>query len=287
MREPVGVVGLGVVGGTAATALEQAGVPVHVYDPYLDVGGPQELGACGVVFLCVPTPGRAHMGFDLSEVWRAAHDIGPHVSPDAVVAVKSTVPPGTNDRLAAAFPKIEFASVPEFLVAARPLETFTQPDRVVLGVRSHDAAERLTAIANEYAPGAPVIILRPIEAELAKLCANALLGAKVALANELSDVCAGHAVSWGRVQAAVGLDRRIGPDHLTVSERRGFGGACLPKDLDGLIAAARGAGRTPELLTAIAEYNRSIRVEGARDASPNGKARRAEDEAGRQARAAL
>ena len=63
------------------------------------------------------------------------------------------------------------------------------------------------------------------------------------------------------MQAAVGLDRRIGPEHLTVSEERGFGGACLPKDLDGLIAAARSVGYEPTVLAEIAGFNRRIRGE--------------------------
>jgi UDPglucose 6-dehydrogenase len=55
------------------------------------------------------------------------------------------------------------------------------------------------------------------------------------------------------------MDRRIGPDHLVVTPERGFGGGCLPKDLDGLIAAASAAGYDPSLLRSIVELNRSIR----------------------------
>ena len=57
----------------------------------------------------------------------------------------------------------------------------------------------------------------------------------------------------------MGLDRRIGPDHLTVTPERGFGGSCLPKDLDGLIQAARASGYAPTILERIAEFNRWIR----------------------------
>ena len=109
------------------------------------------------------------------------------------------------------------------------------------------------------APGAPVLILSPIEAELAKLSANAMLAAKVSMANELALVCDRYDVSWSNIQAAVGLDRRIGVDHLTVTPDRGFGGGCLPKDLDGLIAAAHQAGHQPLLLPSLSEFNRKIR----------------------------
>ena len=246
---PVGIVGLGMVGGTTSRVLRDAGVPVHDYDRYLDIGRPEDLRACGVVFLCVPTPSLLDHGYDLTEVRTAASDIEDVLEPGSIVAIKSTVPPGTNDRLAGAFPKLEFASVPEFLVASRPVETITHPDRVIIGARSGRTAAVLTELMGRIAPEAPVIQLEP------------MLSAKVAVANELSDICARYDVSWPRVKAVIGLDRRIGPDHLSVTEERGFGGTCLPKDLDGLIRVAEAAGSSSSLLGEIADFNRRIRGE--------------------------
>lgn len=257
--DTVGVVGLGMVGGTIARAFSEARVTVHGYDRYLNIGSPQQLDICRVVFLCVPTPGLPDRGYDLTEIWSAAQEIEPHLQPGSVVVVKSTVSPGTNDRLAAAFPRVEFASLPEFLVEARPIETFTNPDRIIIGARSGDVATQLRELLGKVAPEAPVLIVRPIEAELTKLCSNALLAAKVSMANQLSEVCDRFEVSWPRIKSVVGLDRRIGTEHLTVTEERGFGGSCLPKDLDGLIAAARSVGCAPQLLEAIADYNCRIR----------------------------
>lgn len=269
--EPVGVVGLGMVGGTVAQVFRQSGVTVRAYDCYLEIGIPRELRDCAVVFMCVPTPSTPSRGYDLSEIWSAAEELDSVLAPGTIVAVKSTVPPGTNDRLAEAIPRLEFASLPEFLVAARPIETFTHPDRVIVGARSHSTAALLGELMGRAAPEAPVVHLTPIEAELVKLCANAVLSAKVAMANELSDICTRYEVSWPRVKSVVGLDRRIGPDHLTVTEERGFGGTCLPKDLDGLIAIAEAVGSPPTLLREISDFNRRIRGEAISGATSNGK----------------
>ena len=262
----IGVIGLGMVGGAVAKACSKAGLRVLGYDRYLGIGDPERLAGCRVVFLCVPTPASPDGGFDLDEVWAAVGEIEPVLGEGSIVAVKSTVPPGTVDRLADAFPRIEFADLPEFLVASNPDETFVNPDRVVVGAGSTTAATILVELMSMVAPEAPAIVVRPIEAELAKLCANALLAAKVAMANELSDVCAQYDVQWPRVKAVVGLDRRIGPDHLSVTRERGFGGACLPKDLDGLIAAAASSGRSPSLLRFVADFNRDIRMQAERAA---------------------
>jgi UDPglucose 6-dehydrogenase len=263
MIERIGVVGLGMVGGAVSRAFQKAGTPVDGYDRYLGVGAPERLAGCRVVFLCVPTPNRPNGSFDLSEVWSAVREIEPVLPEGCVVAVKSTVAPGTIDRLASSFPRIEFAAVPEFLVATDPDETFATPDRLVIGTRSPEVATLLVELMAKVAPEAPALVVQPIEAELSKLCSNTLLAAKVAMANELSDVCDAYGVPWSRVKGVVGLDRRIGPDHLSVTRERGFGGACLPKDLDGLIAAASSAGHSPPLLDALASFNRRIRADSA------------------------
>lgn len=261
MTGAVGVVGLGVVGGTIAAAFREAGIAVRPYDRYLGTGRPEDLEPCSVVFLCLPTPSGTGGDSDLSALLNAVAEIEPHLADGAVLAVKSTVPPGTTDRLADAHPRLEFVSVPEFLVQARPMETFRRPDRIVIGARSGEAAATVADLLSRVCAAAPVLVVSPVEAELIKLCSNAMLAAKVAVANELAEVCRHFGVAWPRIQSGVGMDRRIGPDHITVTPERGFGGACLPKDLEALIAAARAAGYPAPLLRTLAEFNRSIRRE--------------------------
>jgi UDPglucose 6-dehydrogenase len=268
----VGIVGLGTVGSALRTAFDACGIEIRGYDRYLEIGSPQEMATASVVFVCVATPGMVGGGYDLSQVWSALEEIEPHMQAGSVIAVKSTVSPGTNDQLASAFPRVELASIPEFLVEARPIQTLTRPDRVVIGARSPAAAAVLGETMAILAPGAPQLVVRPIEAELIKLSSNAMLAAKVALANELAEVCRAFGVEWTRVQAGVGMDRRIGPEHLTVTPERGFAGSCLPKDFDALIAAASGAGHRPRVLEAIAEFNTSIRMANGYEPAAVGRA---------------
>lgn len=255
----VGIVGLGAVGGTVASTFTEVGVATRRYDRYLGVGSAVELGPCQVTFLCVPTPSGEDGGLDLTEVWSALHDVGAHLSQGAIVAIKSTVPPGTCDALADAFPRLLFASVPEFLVATEPVETFSRPDRIVIGTESSDVAQLLGDLLSRVAPAAPIVVVSPAEAELVKLSSNAMLAAKVTMANELAEVSRRFGIAWPRVQAIVGLDRRIGPSHLSVTRERGFGGECLPKDLAGLINASQEAGYDPPVLNQIVAFNSDIR----------------------------
>jgi UDPglucose 6-dehydrogenase len=111
-------------------------------------------------------------------------------------------------------------------------------------------------------PGVPILSMTTTEAELSKLCSNAMLAAKVSMANQLALICERFGVAWAVVQPAVGLDHRIGNTHLNVTPERGFGGGCLPKDVDGLIAASAAAGHAPALLSAVVEFNRRVRPSG-------------------------
>jgi len=91
-------------------------------------------------------------------------------------------------------------------------------------------------------------------------CRRGAIDAPISIRALKRHVCESFGVEWSNIQAAVGLDRRIGADHLTVTPERGFSGGCLPKDLDGLIAAARSRGdRHAILLRAIASFNRLVR----------------------------
>ena len=263
--DTIGVVGLGIVGGTVAGAFAKAGFEVRGYDRYLDIGSIEDLHDCDVVFVCVPTPSAPDGSHDLSAVMSVFTDVAPRLVPGSIIAIKSTVPPGTCSMLQATYPDVRVASIPEFLVASKTTETFMRPDRIVVGAPDAESSRRLTGLMGRVIQGAPFVLVDPTEAELIKLCSNAMLAAKVTLANELAQICGAFDVDWSVVQAGVGLDRRIGPDHLSVSAERGFGGECLPKDLAGLIAASSEAGYDAPILRALATYNQQIRRAGASD----------------------
>lgn len=91
MMEPVGVIGLGVVGGTVASAFRDVGITIRGYDRYLGIGSMEDMRECRVVFMCVPTPNKEDGSYDLSEVWAAATYMEPHLEDGTIVAIKSTV----------------------------------------------------------------------------------------------------------------------------------------------------------------------------------------------------
>ncbi|MDP3064324.1 MAG: UDP-glucose/GDP-mannose dehydrogenase family protein [Chloroflexota bacterium] len=224
------------------------------------------LDTASVVFIAVNTPSRNSGAVDLRQVVAASRAVGRglrDVSSYPVVAVCSTVPPGTTEnrvrplleRESGKRAGVDFglAMVPEFTAEGTALVNFTKPDRVIIGALDGHSMELLEAL---YAPlGAPIIKTTPRTAEMAKYAANCLLSTRISYANEIGGLCKRLGVDVYTVMDAVGLDRRLGRSFLNAG--LGFGGPCLPKDLKALIHFAGEIAAPAPLLKAVQEVNRA------------------------------
>ncbi len=212
-----------------------------------------------VSFITVGTPMSGNGAADLSGVLRAAETAAQAVSGYHVLAVKSTVPVGTNDRmqeLAArhARHQIDLCSVPEFLKEGSAIEDFMRPDRVIIG----SSSERATAILRElHAPftrtGNPILVMDPRSAEVTKYACNAMLALRISFINEIANLCEALGADIDQVRRGLGSDRRIGPQFLFPGV--GYGGSCFPKDVQALIHAAGQNGIDFGLLKAAEDVN--------------------------------
>lgn len=235
-------------------------------------GSLAEAVSADVVLLCVQTPPLEGGDVELRFLEDAAERLASVLAEDArrrrVVAIRSTVPPGTNERSVApllAREEIAVVSNPEFLREGSALDDFLHADRVVVGVRESWAAETMTEL---YAPLATdLIVTSPATAELAKYTSNAFLATLVSFSNEIGRLC--EATPGVDVEDVLGIlhrDRRLqagaaGPPATAaiVSYLKagcGFGGSCLPKDLSALISYAHRIGEPAELLRAVDAVNR-------------------------------
>ena len=209
--------------------------------------------AADAVFLAVGTPSRRGDGFaDLSYVYDAANEIAPEIEGFTVIAIKSTVPVGTNDEVDAIVRKLrpdaDFSVVsnPEFLREGAAIEDFKHPDRVIVGTDD----ERARRIMRElYRPlfinETPMLFTGRRSAELIKYASNAFLATKITFVNEMADLCEKCGADVQEVARGMGLDRRIAAKFLHAGP--GFGGSCFPKD----IAALAAIGERYEVATKI------------------------------------
>jgi UDPglucose 6-dehydrogenase len=212
-----------------------------------------------VIFIAVPTPMGESGAADLAYVYSAADDIGSHMDRYKVVVNKSTVPVGTADEVRAIIRKktkheFDVVSNPEFLKQGKAIADFMQPDRVVIG---SDSKRALDIMREVYEPFLrtfhPLIAIDVRSAEMAKYAANSFLATKISFINEISNLCERAGADISAVREAIGADKRIGYEFLFPGI--GYGGSCLPKDVQALLYTADGLGSDMRLLRAVNQVN--------------------------------
>lgn len=211
-----------------------------------------------VVFVAVGTPPKETGEADLSAVFEVAKKIAPYLTGYTVVATKSTVPVGTNQKIKeiinqykAQKADFDIASVPEFLREGQAISDTQSPDRVVIGTDSKKAEGLLVEL---HEPIDGKYILTNIEtAEMIKYAANAFLATKISFANSIASLSELTGADGLKVLEAVGLDKRIGSSFL--SPGAGFGGSCLPKDIKALLNIAKTKGYDFGLLKEVNKVN--------------------------------
>ena len=264
--------------------LNQGGLPI--YEPHLqeivsrnvaeqrlsftaDLGEAVRHG--DVVFICVGTPPLENGDADLSSIDSAARLIAVESRSSKLVVEKSTVPMQTGQKLMRALAiysrnsncSFSVASNPEFLREGTAVLDFLHPDRIVIGVNDETSEAQLREIYrpileqsvtpcpihNHGCPAreAPALLVTSINsAELIKHACNCFLAVKISYANLIADICERMGADVEEVVHAMGMDPRIGPSFLRPG--LGFGGFCLPKDIQAFIRLGEKAGVDTALL---------------------------------------
>jgi UDPglucose 6-dehydrogenase len=217
------------------------------------------------VFIAVGTPTRRGDGHaDLSFVMAAAEEIGRALTGYAVVVTKSTVPVGTNRKVAEAIRRanpqagFDVASNPEFLREGAAIDDFRHPDRVVVGVESERARK---VMAELYRPLSlrefPVVYTGLESAEMIKYAANAFLATKITFINEIAALCEKVGADVKAVAKGIGMDGRIGDKFLHAGP--GYGGSCFPKDTKALARIGQEHAAPIQIVETVIKVNDEVK----------------------------
>ncbi len=259
-KTKISIAGVGMVGGALYDYLKKKNdLEIFLYDKGKDLGSPEEINKGDVVFICVPTPYKEELGgFDLSYVEETCKNL----EGEKIVIIKSTVLPGTTEKLQKQFTKHKFLFNPEFLVEAKAEETMEKPDRQIVGYtkESKTFADKIMNLL----PDAPYKKTMPAtEAEMVKYFGNTFLSVKVIFGNQMYDICQKMDIDYNMVREAASKDPRIGPSHLDIfhSGYKGYGGKCLPKDTRALIQLSERLNVSIDLLKKVEEINNKLMEE--------------------------
>ncbi|MYF97602.1 UDP-glucose/GDP-mannose dehydrogenase family protein [Candidatus Poribacteria bacterium] len=221
-----------------------------------------------LIMIAVGTPSQKNGEADTRHVEEAAREIAKVCHPDKhyTLVIKSTVPIGTNRRVAQVVDivfeerniqgNISVASNPEFLQEGLALQGAFYPDRIVVGANNDDAFEALRRLYQPILeqtfdsptwlprPAAyhlpPMMATDPNSAEMIKYAANTFLALKISYINEIAGLCEDVGADITEIERGIGLDSRIGRRFLRAGI--GWGGSCYPKDTAALLGVASQAG---------------------------------------------
>lgn len=232
----------------------------------------QGISRSDITLICVGTPSNSDGSINLSYIEDSAKRIGKVLRKKRryhLVVVRSTVIPGTTRDVV--IPLLEkysqkkvgkdfgVAVNPEFLQQGKALHAFLNPDRIIIGEYDHKAGSMVERIYSESGISAPVVKTDVTTAEMIKYASNAFLSLKISFINEIGNICKRLGLDVYAVAKGISFDSRIGERFLNAGV--GFGGFCLPKDLQALVfAGSNDWGYYPQLLQSVLDVNKAQAV---------------------------
>ena len=292
------VIGLGYVGMVAAACLADAGHRVLGVDidsdriarlragrlPFYEPGLPDLVGSSlgegrlrfehrdrvveplgEVTIVATGTPQTANGAADLSQVRSALAWIRSQDHSGTVVVMKSTVPPGTGQRVTEQEMRnaergatgLRYVSNPEFLREGQAVRDWQQPDRIVIGANPGESRSIAAVKAMRAGIEAPCIVTDITSAEMIKYASNAFLATRISFINEIATLCERVGASIDAVSDGIAMDPRTGG---RIYAGVGYGGSCFPKDVRALDNVALTSGANLELLRSVINVNNRQRL---------------------------
>ena len=269
----LGIVGQGFVGLALKAGFEKH-YEIETYDKYEVDKSTCDLAdlvaKCKVIFVCVPTPmnedGSCHTDIVdsvVKEINKWSYAYWGNIDKKPTVVIKSTVAPGTTDKLHGKYKSVDVIFNPEFLTEATFIEDFKNQNRIILGgIRR--GTNKLRQVYSKVFPRTTIVKTGAKHAEMVKYFTNCFLATKVSFANEMKMLCDELDLDYDKVVEYATYDERLGKSHWAVpgpDGELGFGGHCLPKDLNALISVAvdNSLGLYINVLSGVLETNNKVR----------------------------
>ncbi len=239
MKKPtIGIIGNGFVGEAQAFAFSPvSNIKVYDVDPLKSTHTLNETHDSDFVFVCVPTP----MYSDGNQNLEFIEEVFKHANERPIYILKSTVLPGTTDKLIKKHSQFKIVFSPEFLTErTSKLDMLTQ-NRIILG-GDKNLTNSVSELYKIRFKNKNIIETDSITSELIKYMNNTFFATKVSIMNEFRLISDKIGADWNKALDGFASDGRIGDSHLNVpghDGQFGYGGKCFPKDVNAFILYAK------------------------------------------------
>ena len=219
---------------------------------------------CETIFVCLPTPMEKNGSCNTSILSQSLYNIDllvDNLETTRNIIIKSTIPPGTTEKLNKEYSTLNIVFNPEFLTERNAVKDFENQNRIILGGPRPTTTEIKTIFSKVF-PKAHIIKTDSTHAEMVKYVTNTFLATKISFANEIYQLCSKLDIDYDKVVEYATLDNRLGDSHWGVPGHDGdlgFGGHCFPKDLAALLHLSNYYGTVNEVLKATQLTNDKLR----------------------------
>jgi UDPglucose 6-dehydrogenase len=266
MEKVIAQIGYGFVGGALSRSLRKKGHCTLIYDKYQNINSPEDVLNSDFLFMCLPTPYVEGHGFDLSALVENLKFLS-RKGYTGLVIIKSTVEPGTTEKLNRQFRDLWLCHNPEFLTARTADEDFHNQKHIVLGYNqevnnSFLRVMELRGFFEETYPGAKISVCTSQESESMKLFCNNFYAMKIQIFNEFYFLCQKLGIDYDKVKDLMLSNEWINPMHTVVPGPDGqvsYGNLCFPKDTNALKHLMKTVGSPHKVLEACIEERDSMR----------------------------
>jgi len=216
----------------------------------------QAISCAEIVMIMVGTPSNKDGSANLQYIFSAAESLAPYLQTNAIVVIKSTVPPGTNkivEKIIKKQTKVKFflASLPEFLKEGTAVADTLHPDRVIIGSTEPSVIAKLKKLHTPLTNN--ILVMNAESAQMTKYGSNLYLATRISFANELADLCEHTGADIEEVLRGIGQDKRIGSHYWYPG--LGYGGSCFPKDVKEIVSFVKKIGDSDSLFITLDKRN--------------------------------
>ena len=251
----IGIIGYGIVGKAQEEFWGKENCIIH--DPFQGFENKDLINKeCDIAFVCVPTAMKEDGCCDLSIIEKTIFWLE-----TPVIVIRSTVPPGTTDYYSSLYKK-NIIFEPEYLgeTNLHPYLDLRKRKFIILGGERKYCDIVLSYMQSLMHPDTHFYLTDAKTAELCKYMENSFLGMKVIFCNEFYEIAQALKIDYNELRELWLADERIGRSHTFVyPNNRGFGGKCLPKDINAIVKKSEEVGYEPKFIKAILENNERIK----------------------------
>ena len=267
----IGIIGKGFVGNAVAQGFSSGSgyeCNMYIYDKNPDLcqhSLEDVVSNSQFIFISVPTPSNRDGSINLDIVTSVIEDIDKvETKNQPIILLRSTIVPGTSQKIQNAYPHLKLVFNPEFLTERSAVFDFLSQSRYVLGGDIQNTSRVAELYRHRFGESIAIIKTNFQSAELIKYVCNCFFATKVSFLNEMKIISDKVDADWETVIEGFVRDGRVGHSHINVpgpDGKLGFGGSCFPKDVQALINFCEKNNINPNVLQGVWDTNLEVRPE--------------------------